>query len=100
MSELLAPAGSMEALITAIHNGCDAIYLGMNRFGARAYANNFTIEELAEAVKYAHPNDDIYIDTNSQEIMEYAEKQGFNVIERKNLTAAMLHINAQNVTKF
>lgn len=54
MSELLAPAGSMEALITAIHNGADAIYLGMNRFGARAYANNFTINELKEAVKYAH----------------------------------------------
>ena len=54
MSELLAPAGSMEALKTAIHNGCDAIYLGMNRFGARAYANNFTLEELTEAVKYAH----------------------------------------------
>ena len=54
MSELLAPAGSMEALITAIHNGADAIYLGMNRFGARAYANNFTIEQLKDAVKYAH----------------------------------------------
>ena len=54
MSELLAPAGSMEALVTAIHNGADAIYLGMNRFGARAYANNFTIEELTKAVKYAH----------------------------------------------
>lgn len=54
MSELLAPAGSMEALVTAIHNGADAIYLGMNRFGARAYANNFTIEQLRDAVKYAH----------------------------------------------
>ena len=65
MSELLAPAGSMEALITAIHNGCDAIYLGMNRFGARAYANNFTIEELAEAVKYAHlRNVKIYVTMN------------------------------------
>ena len=66
MSELLAPAGSMEALITAIHNGCDAIYLGMNRFGARAYANNFTIEELKEAVKYAHLREvKIYVTMNT-----------------------------------
>ena len=65
MSELLAPAGSMEALKTAIHNGCDAIYLGMNRFGARAYANNFTLEELTEAVKYAHLREvKIYVTMN------------------------------------
>ena len=66
MSELLAPAGSMEALITAIHNGADAIYLGMNRFGARAYANNFTIDELKEAIKFAHlRNVKIYVTMNT-----------------------------------
>ena len=48
MSELLAPAGNMEALIAAVSNGADAIYLGMNRFGARAYANNFSFDELKE----------------------------------------------------
>ena len=54
MTELLAPAGNMEALIAAISNGADAIYLGMNKFGARAYANNFNLEELKEAINYAH----------------------------------------------
>ena len=54
MSELLCPAGNMEALIAAVSNGADAIYLGMNKFGARAYASNFDEEKLIEAVKYCH----------------------------------------------
>ncbi|MBI9036477.1 MAG: DUF3656 domain-containing protein, partial [Bacteroidales bacterium] len=54
MTELLAPAGSMEALKAAISNGCDAIYLGMQKFGARAYSSNFDLESLKEAVEYAH----------------------------------------------
>lgn len=54
MTELLAPAGSMEALKAAISNGCDAIYLGMQKFGARAYSSNFDLESLKEAVQYAH----------------------------------------------
>ena len=48
MTELLAPAGNMEALIAAIANGCDAVYLGMQKFGARAYSDNFDIETLKE----------------------------------------------------
>lgn len=54
MSELLCPAGNMEALIAAVSNGADAIYLGMNKFGARAYASNFDEDKLIEAVKYCH----------------------------------------------
>ena len=54
MSELLAPAGSMEALRAAIANGCDAVYLGMQKFGARAYSSNFDEAALVEAVAYAH----------------------------------------------
>lgn len=54
MSELLAPAGNYEALVAAISNGADAIYLGMNKFGARAYASNFDLELLKEAINYAH----------------------------------------------
>ena len=54
MAELLAPAGSMDALKAAISNGCDAIYLGMQKFGARAYSSNFDFEALKEAVAYAH----------------------------------------------
>ncbi len=54
MTELLAPAGNMDALKAAISNGCDAIYLGMQKFGARAYSSNFDLESLKEAVQYAH----------------------------------------------
>lgn len=52
--EILAPAGSFDALVSAINAGADAIYLGGQRFGARAYAGNFSDEELLEAIKYAH----------------------------------------------
>lgn len=54
MKELLAPAGNFACLKSAIHNGADAIYLGGKLFGARAFAGNFTKEELKEAVYYAH----------------------------------------------
>ena len=52
--ELLAPAGSMEALKAAVCSGADAVYLGGIRFGARAFASNFNEENLIEAVKYCH----------------------------------------------
>jgi len=52
--ELLAPAGSYESLKAAIIAGADAVYIGGNKFGARAYANNFTEQELLEAIAFAH----------------------------------------------
>ena len=52
--ELLAPAGNVEAFYGAIHAGADAIYLGGSRFGARAYAENFSEEELVSCIRYAH----------------------------------------------
>ncbi len=52
--ELLAPAGGPLALRAAVENGADAVYLGGKLFGARAYAENFTREELVEALDYAH----------------------------------------------
>lgn len=52
--ELLAPAGSMETFRAVINAGADAVYLGGGRFGARAYADNFTEEELLSAIDYAH----------------------------------------------
>ena len=54
MLELLAPAGSMEALQAAVQNGADAVYLGSGMFNARQGAKNFTIQTLTEAVKYCH----------------------------------------------
>ncbi len=66
MTELLAPAGNMEALKAAISNGANAVYLGMNKFGARAYANNFDFEDLKLAIEYAHlRNVKIYVTMNT-----------------------------------
>ena len=54
MLELLAPAGSMDALKAAVQNGANAVYLGVGAFNARQSAKNFTPQTLAEAVKYCH----------------------------------------------
>ena len=54
MLELLAPAGSMEALRAAVQNGANAVYLGCGTFNARQSAKNFTPQTLVEAVKYCH----------------------------------------------
>lgn len=52
--ELLAPAGGMEQLAYAIHFGADAVYLACDKFGLRTRASNFSLEELPQAVAYAH----------------------------------------------
>lgn len=52
--EILSPAGSYESLKAAIAAGADAVYIGGTRFGARAYANNLTEEELLETIDYVH----------------------------------------------
>lgn len=52
--ELLAPAGGMAQLKAAVQSGADAVYLGAGSFSARAGAENFTYDELCEAVRYAH----------------------------------------------
>lgn len=52
--ELLAPAGNLEIFKGVIESGADAVYVGGSMFGARAYANNFTEEELLEAIDFAH----------------------------------------------
>lgn len=64
--ELLAPAGSMESLYAAINNGADALYLGGNKFSARAYASNFDNENMKIAVDYCHSyNVKIYVTMNT-----------------------------------
>lgn len=64
--ELLAPAGNIEGFYGAIHAGADAVYLGGNRFGARAYADNFTTEELVGCIRYAHLwNRRVYLTVNT-----------------------------------
>lgn len=54
MTEVLAPAGSYESLVAAINAGADAVYLGGEKFGARAYADNFSKEVLLQAIDFAH----------------------------------------------
>lgn len=56
LPELLAPAGDYNILVTAVNAGADAVYISGERFGARAFAKNFTMEELEKSVEYAHLN--------------------------------------------
>ena len=53
-AELLAPAGNMEKFKMALHYGADAVFMGGKMFNLRAGSNNFSDEELEEAVNYAH----------------------------------------------
>ena len=64
--EILAPAGSMEGLKAAIAAGCNAVYIGGNRFGARAFANNLDRDEMLEAIAYCHLHDvKLYMTVNT-----------------------------------
>jgi putative protease len=64
--ELLAPAGSFEAMVAAIYNGADAVYLGGKAFGARHYASNFDNDELVKATDFIHRhNKKIYLTVNT-----------------------------------
>lgn len=54
MKELLAPAGNMECLYQAVYNGCDAVYIAGQRFGARKFASNFSDDELIQAINFCH----------------------------------------------
>ena len=63
--ELLVPAGSLEALKVAVDYGADAVYIGGQAYGLRAKADNFSIEEMKKAVKYAHAkNAKVYVTAN------------------------------------
>ena len=54
LPELLSPAGGPAALRAAVNNGADAVYLGVDKFNARRGAENFTLDNLAEMVRFAH----------------------------------------------
>jgi len=63
--ELLAPAGNFEKMVTAIHYGADAVYMGGKQFSLRAKAGNFTDQAMKEAVEYAHEHGvKVYITIN------------------------------------
>lgn len=90
--EILAPAGSLEGLKGAINGGCDAVYLGGSKFGARAFADNLEEEVLLRAIDYVHLFDKkIYLTVNTllhngeieEELFEYLEKyyrQGLDAV--------------------
>lgn len=89
--EILAPAGSYESFQAAIQAGADAVYAGGPRFGARAFADNFTKEQLMEAIDYAHLHSrKLYLTVNTllkdeeiQELYEYLEplyRQGLDAV--------------------
>lgn len=63
--ELLAPAGNFEKFLSAIHFGADAVYMAGGRFGLRAFAGNFSDEEMAKAVEIAHSkNKKVFVTLN------------------------------------
>ena len=65
MTELLAPAGDLERLKIALLYGADAVYIGGSLYSLRANANNFTLEEIKEGVKFAHKlNKKVYVTVN------------------------------------
>lgn len=65
MIELLAPAGDFERLKIAFRYGADAVYIGGKNFSLRANAKNFSLDEIKEAVKYAHSlNKKVYVTVN------------------------------------
>lgn len=77
--ELLAPAGSYEALVAAVQAGANAVYIGGLQFGARAFANNFDNETMKKAVQYCHLHDvllyvtvnTLYDDEQFEELIDY-----------------------------
>ncbi len=77
--ELLAPAGNWESLVAAVENGADAVYLGGRLFNARQSAGNFTREELARAVEFAHVRGvKVYVTVNTLlDELELDEAAGF-----------------------
>ncbi len=79
--ELLVPVGNMPSLICAINAGADAVYLGGKKFGARAYAQNFTLEEIDTATKMCHLYGvKIYITVNTL-VYEDELEEAFNYVK-------------------
>ena len=88
-NEILAPAGNFAKAIAAIKGGADALCLGMNLFSARAYADNFKIEELKELITICHlRNIKIYLKPNNfrVELLSYFKQLSKSEFEKKTTT--------------
>lgn len=91
--ELLAPAGNFSKLKTAVYYGADAIYIGGKSFSLRAFSDNFTDEEIVEAVKFAHgKNVKIYVTVNIFAKNSDFEKAAeyFRFLERAKVDAVLI----------
>lgn len=91
--ELLAPAGNFSKLKTAVYYGADAVYIGGKNFSLRAFSDNFTDEEIVEAVKFAHgKNVKIYVTVNifakNSDFKKAAEY--FRFLERAKVDAVLI----------
>ncbi len=116
MAEILAPAGNFDMLKAAVCNGADAVYLGLNKFSARAKAENFNNEQLKNAIEYAHLYGvKIYVAINTimkndelSEALNEAERAlslgadalivqdlGFAQLLRRKFPTAVLHASTQ-----
>ena len=63
--EVLAPASSLEVLKTAVYYGADAVYIGGEMYGLRAKAKNFSKEDMAEGIRFAHEHGKkVYVTAN------------------------------------
>lgn len=81
--EILAPAGSFESLKAAVTASCDAVYIGGNLFGARAYANNLDEDRMMEAIDYAHiHNKALYLTVNTLLKEEELKSKLYNYIAK------------------
>ena len=89
--ELLAPAGNFEKFLTALHFGADAVYLAGGKFGLRAFAGNFSAEEMEKAVKIAHSqNKKVHVTLNIiakdkdfeglEEYLQFLQKIGVDAV--------------------
>ena len=101
--ELLVPVGNKDCLLAAIHNGADAVYLGGQKFGARAYADNFAKQELKDAIDLCHLYGvKIYVTVNTmlynEEIVEVLDYLNFLYVNRVD-AVIMQDIGLINLTR-
>ena len=79
--ELLAPAGSYEALVAAVENGADAVYFGASLFNARMMAKNFSREDIVKAVNYCHEKGVLAFVTMNTAITDRQMKDALNQVQ-------------------
>ncbi|MBQ9270086.1 MAG: U32 family peptidase [Oscillospiraceae bacterium] len=85
MLEVLSPAGSSDALVAAVQNGADAVYLGYGSFNARMNAKNFTSEQLRQSVSYCHIRGvKVYLTLNTLVLDRELKAAAQVVLEAKN----------------